>query len=94
MFTHLHVHSHYSILTGLGSPRRFIERAKSLGMTSLALTDFNAVYGLIEFYKEAKKAEIKAILGIDMNVAVKTVQDKQGREDAKNHQLVLLAFAV
>ena len=91
MFTHLHVHSHYSILTGLGSPRRFIERAKSLGMNALALTDFNAVYGLIEFYKEAKKAEIKAILGIDMNVAVKTIQDKQGREDAKNHQLVLLA---
>ena len=54
-FCHLHVHSHYSILTATGTPAALIKRAKEIGMKNLALTDLSVTYGLVEFYKEAKQ---------------------------------------
>jgi DNA polymerase-3 subunit alpha len=90
-FTHLHVHSHYSLLDGLPKIDDLIERAKALGMKSLALTDHGNMYGLIEFYQKAKKAGIKPILGVEAYVARRTRFDKEAGEDTKPYHLILLA---
>ncbi|MFA4835119.1 MAG: PHP domain-containing protein, partial [Dehalococcoidia bacterium] len=62
MFTHLHTHTEFSLLDGMGRIPQLIERAKSLGMDSLAITDHGALYGIIQFYLQAKKAGVKPIL--------------------------------
>lgn len=66
MFTHLHLHTHYSLLEAIGAPKAYIEQATSLGMETLAYTDYGGMYGAIEFYQAAKKAGIKAILGVEL----------------------------
>ncbi len=65
LFTHLHVHSYYSILDGAASPKKLLEKAKSDGMTALALTDHGNMFGIKDFFNEAKKAGIKPILGCE-----------------------------
>ena len=90
-FTHLHVHSHYSLLNALPKIDELVDAAKADGMTALALTDNGNLYGAIEFYKECKKAEIKPIIGIDAFVAVRTRHDKQSGIDNSRTRLVLLA---
>lgn len=90
-FTHLHVHSHYSLLDGLPKIPSLISRAKELGMSSLALTDHGNMYGLIEFYQEAIKAGIKPILGVETYVARRTRFDREPGIDEKPYHLVLLA---
>jgi len=62
-FTHLHVHSHYSLLDGLPKIDELLDCAKELGMNSIALTDHGVMYGAIEFYKKAKAKGIKPIIG-------------------------------
>ncbi|USN54524.1 MAG: PHP domain-containing protein [Candidatus Peribacteria bacterium] len=62
MFTHLHGHSHYSLLEALGTPGAIVSSIKGHGMTAAALTDYNGMYGAIEFYQACLKAEIKPIL--------------------------------
>lgn len=76
-FTHLHTHSHYSLLDGLAKIDDLIGRAKELGMDSLALTDHGNLYGSIEFYKKATKAGIKPILGMEAYVALGSRHDRQ-----------------
>ena len=71
-FVHLHAHSHYSLLDGLAKIDDLINRAKALGMKALALTDHGNLYGAIEFYKKATKAEIKPILGVEAYVALRS----------------------
>jgi len=90
-FTHLHVHSHYSLLDGLGKIDQLLNRAKELGMTSLALTDHGAMYGAIEFYEAAKEMGIKPILGSEVYVAPRRHTDKSSKEDTKPYHLLLLA---
>jgi DNA polymerase-3 subunit alpha len=90
-FTHLHVHSHYSLLDGLGSPERLLARAKELGMTSLALTDHGAMYGTIEFYEAAQKIGIKPIIGVETYIAPRRYTDKTAQVDTRPYHLVLLA---
>ena len=68
-FVHLHTHSHYSLLDGLSKIDGLVDRAKSLGMNALALTDHGNIYGAVEFYKKAKTAGIKAIIGVETYVA-------------------------
>lgn len=75
-FVHLHTHSHYSLLDGLGKIDDLVSHTKKLGMDALALTDHGALYGAIEFYKKAKKAGIKPILGIEAYVAPKNHLEK------------------
>ena len=75
-FTHLHTHSHYSLLDGLAKIDQLVNRAKELGMDSIALTDHGNLYGAIEFYKKCKATGIKPILGIETYVAPKERQDK------------------
>ncbi|MDB5254535.1 MAG: polymerase subunit alpha, polymerase subunit alpha protein [Parcubacteria group bacterium] len=90
-FTHLHVHSHYSLLDALPKISDLIEKAKKLNMTALALTDSGNLYGAIEFYKECKDEEIKPIIGVDFYVASRTRFDKEARIDNNRSRLVLLA---
>lgn len=90
-FTHLHVHSHYSLLTALPTPDALLERAQELGMTSLALTDTSALYGTIEFYVAAEKMGIKPIIGAEIWVAKNLASKNHTAEDRRRHQLVLLA---
>ncbi len=90
-FVHLHVHSHYSLLNALPQIDVLVKKAKDLAMPALALTDNGNLYGIIEFYKACKKAEIKAIIGVDFYVAVRTRHDKQSGIDNRRTRLVLLA---
>ncbi|MBI4991610.1 MAG: DNA polymerase III subunit alpha [Candidatus Harrisonbacteria bacterium] len=91
-FVHLHTHSHYSLLDGLGKIDDLVNRAKKLGMDSVALTDHGNLYGAVEFYKKAKKAGIKPILGIETYVAPRDHKQKEinGGEE-KYYHLILLA---
>ena len=91
MFTHLHVHSHYSLLDGLSKIDGLIDQAKKHKMKSLALTDHGVMYGVIEFYQKAKKAGIKPIIGVEAYVARHGHLDKRARIDEKPYHLILLA---
>ncbi|MBP7060429.1 MAG: DNA polymerase III subunit alpha [Candidatus Moranbacteria bacterium] len=91
MFTHLHVHSHYSLLTALPKVDDLLRRAQELGMTSLALTDTSALYGAIEFYTHAKDYGIKPIIGAEVFVCKDLHSKNNTAEDKRRHQLVLLA---
>ena len=90
-FTHLHVHSHYSLLDGLAKIPELVKYTKELGMDSLALTDHGVLYGAIEFYKEAKKAGIKPIIGCEMYTALESMHQKRPNIDNKRNHLILLA---
>ena len=88
-FVHLHTHTHYSFLQGLGTPKKLVARAKELGMTAIALTDTGNLYGAFEFYKYAKEAGLKPIVGVEFTVAIKGRANKD--KDNATSQLVLLA---
>lgn len=90
-FVHLHVHTHYSLLDGMGKIPDYLDKAKELGMHSMAITDHGTMYGAIEFYKEAKKRDINPIIGCEVYVAPRTLKDKEARIDVKPYHLVLLA---
>jgi DNA polymerase-3 subunit alpha len=90
-FVHLHTHSEFSLLDGLGKLDHLIERAKSFGMDALALTDHGAMYGSFKFYLKAKAAGIKPIIGVETYVARRSRTDREGRMDTDPYHLVLLA---
>jgi len=90
-FTHLHTHSHYSLLDGLSRIDELVDRAKELGMDSLAITDHGVLYGAIEFYKKAKKAGIKPIIGCEVYMTEGSRFDKRPGIDDKRFHLILLA---
>jgi len=90
-FVNLHAHSHYSLLDGFGSPKDIILRSKELGYSAAALTDHGSIYGLIEFYEEAKKEGIKPVLGCEIYVAPRTRFDKENKLDTRPYHLTLLA---
>ncbi len=91
-FTHLHVHTEYSLLDGSNKIKEYVKRLKELGMDSGAITDHGVMFGVIDFYKEAKAQGIKPILGCEVYVAPNSRFDKEvtGGEDRYYH-LVLLA---
>jgi len=89
-FVHLHVHSHYSLLQALPKLDELAKAAKKMDMDAIALTDYAAVYGTIEFIQECRKKEIKPIIGQCAFVALDKLTDKRARIDDKSHQLVLL----
>ena len=78
-FTHLHFHSHYSLLDGLGKINDVVERAKELGMDSIALTDHGAMHGAVDFYQAATKAGIKPIIGLETYVAPEGHKERKGK---------------
>ena len=90
-FTHLHVHSHYSLLDGLTKIDDLLDRVKELGMESVAITDHGVMYGAVEFYKKAKAKGIKPIIGCEVYVAAGKMQDKQPGIDSVRYHMILLA---
>ena len=88
-FTHLHLHTEYSLLDGACRIEPLMERVKELGQTAVAITDHGVMYGCVDFYKAAKKAGIKPIIGCEVYVASRTRFDKVNRIDGSYH-LVLL----
>lgn len=90
-FAHLHLHSEYSLLDGSGRISEIISRVRELGMKSVALTDHGVMHGVIDFYKEAKAAGIHPVLGCETYVAPRSYLKKEGKPDAANYHLVLLA---
>lgn len=91
-FAHLHVHTEYSLLDGSNKIKEYVSRVKELGMNSAAITDHGVMYGVIDFYKEAKAQGIKPIIGCEVYVAPNSRFDKEttGGDDRYYH-LVLLA---
>src|SRR3990167_399489 len=90
-FTHLHTHTHYSLLDGLTRIDELVARVKELGMDSVAITDHGVMYGAIEFYQKAKKAGIKPIIGCEMYITT-DMKDKTPGKGMKNYyHLILLA---
>lgn len=90
-FVHLHVHSEYSILDGFLRINDLIKRVKGFKMPAVALTDHGGMYGIVPFYKEAKKEGIKPIIGVEMYFSPTSRFDKKGKEDAVNYHILLLA---
>ena len=93
-FTHLHVHTEYSLLDGSAKIGELVARAKELGMDSLAITDHGVMFGVIDFYRAAKKAGIKPIIGCEVYVAPGSRLVKEGGkagDDDRYYHLVLLA---
>ncbi len=91
-FTHLHVHTEYSLLDGSSKISELIARTKELGMDSIAITDHGVMYGVINFYKEAKKAGIKPIIGCEVYVAPGSRRDRENTVgENRYYHLVLLA---
>ena len=91
-FVHLHVHTEYSLLDGSNKIKEYVARVKELGMNSAAITDHGVMYGVIDFYREARAQGIKPILGCEVYVAPGSRFDKEaGSGDDRYHHLVLLA---
>lgn len=89
-FAHLHLHTEYSLLDGACRIERLLDKVQELGQTSVAITDHGCMYGVIEFYKAAKKRGIKPILGCEVYVAKRTRFDRVHELDSENRHLVLL----
>jgi len=90
-FVHLHVHTHFSLLDGLCSPKALTRRAAELGMPALAITDHGALYGVVDFYRAAEEAGIKPIIGIEIYLARRGMKDRRTVRDRKLDHLLLLA---
>src|SRR6476661_6938960 len=90
-FTHLHVHSEFSLLDGLGRITELVDAAAAAGMDSMALTDHGALYGAVAFYQAARNKGIKPILGVETYVARRSMADKEGKADSQPFHLILLA---
>ena len=90
-FVHLHVHTEYSLLDGAARINDLLDAAKNFGMTSLAITDHGTMYGVIDFYKAAKKRGIKPIIGCEVYVAPQSRIDHDKSDDVKYFHLILLA---
>jgi DNA polymerase III subunit alpha len=91
MFTHLHCHSHFSLLDGLSKIDELVGAAQERGMTALALTDHGVLYGAIEFYNQCHERGIKPIIGMEAYIAPRSMQEKDGKVDAGYFHLTLLA---
>ena len=90
-FVHLHVHTEYSLLDGSSRISDLIARTKELGMNAIAITDHGNMYGAVTFYKEAKKAGIKPIIGCEVYVAPRARQEKFEVDHTRYYHLILLA---
>ncbi len=90
-FVHLHTHSEYSLLDGLGKVKKLVARARELDMPALALTDHGAMFGVIEFYKECIAQGIKPVIGLEAYMAARGMTDRDAQKDRRSSHLLLLA---
>jgi DNA polymerase III subunit alpha len=91
IFSHLHVHTQYSILDGASNIPNLIEKAKGLGMEAIAITDHGNMFGVKEFHAVATKKGIKPIIGCEIYVAKRSISEMTGKEDRSGDHLILLA---
>ena len=89
-FVHLHLHTEYSLLDGACRIERLLDHIQEMGQNAVAITDHGCMYGVIDFYKAAKKRGVKPIIGCEVYVAKRTRFDKVHEFDAENRHLVLL----
>ena len=89
-FTHLHLHTEYSLLDGACRIEKLLDKAKEMGQTSVAITDHGVMYGVVDFYKAAKARGIKPIIGCEIYIAKRGMTDKVHGIDNENRHLVLL----
>ena len=89
-FTHLHVHTQYSLLDGAARIPDLVSRAKAMGQTALAITDHGVMYGVIDFYRACKKEGIKPIIGMETYVAPRSMENREGSQDREYAHLILL----
>ncbi len=90
-FVHLHVHTEFSLLDGLAKIKPLVARAAELGMPALALTDHGTMYATMQFYRAAKAANIKPIIGVEMYLAARRMTDKDPDKDRRSRHITLLA---
>ncbi|MDD2215246.1 MAG: DNA polymerase III subunit alpha [Eubacteriales bacterium] len=90
-FTHLHVHTEYSLLDGAANIKKLVAKARELGMDALAITDHGVMFGVVDFYREAKKQGIKPIIGSEVYTAARSMADRDVEKDKHQGHLVLLA---
>ena len=90
-FVHLHVHTEYSLLDGASRIDNLVKKAKELNMPAIAITDHGSMYGVIDFYKSAKKHGIKPIIGCEVYIAPKSRHEKSAVEGESSYHLILLA---
>src|SRR5690606_20009783 len=91
MFTHLHLHTDYSLLDGVIRILDLVKKIKESGMTSCAITDHGSMYGAFKFYQEMVKNELKPIIGCEIYIAPRTRHDKEYGIDNKYYHQTLLA---
>ncbi len=91
MFTHLHVHTEYSLLDGMSRISELPQHVKDLGMEALAITDHGAMFGVVDFYKACKKAGIRPVIGCEVYTAARTMADRDIDRDRNSGHLILLA---
>jgi DNA polymerase-3 subunit alpha len=91
-YVHLHNHTHHSVLDGLSKIPALMDTVKAMGMDSIALTDHGTMSGTIEFYKAAKSAGIKPILGMEAYVATRSRHDRDPQKDKARYHLIILAM--
>mgnify|MGYP001202571274 FL=1 len=90
-FVHLHVHTEYSLLDGAARIPQLLDRCKELGMSSIAITDHGAMYGVVDFYREAKERGIHPVIGCEIYIAPRSMHYKEAHTDSNYAHLVLLA---
>ena len=90
-FVHLHVHTEFSLLDGMSRIPHLVARAKELGQPAVAITDHGVMYGVIDFYRAAKAAGLKPIIGMEGYLARRSMRDRDPQEDGKPYHLLLLA---
>ncbi|MDP2587591.1 MAG: DNA polymerase III subunit alpha [bacterium] len=90
-FTHLHVHSHYSLLDGLGKVDEIFEETKKQGMDSIALTDHGVLYGAVEWFQRATEFGVKPIIGLEGYISPNRMDQKRSRIDARPYHVTLIA---
>ena len=90
-FVHLHTHTAYSLLDGACRIEKLIEEAKNHNQSAVAITDHGVMYGVVDFYKEAKKQGVKPIIGCEMYIAERSLYEKEFSYDSKRYHVILLA---
>ena len=90
-FAHLHVHTEYSLLDGFSNIKKLMSRVKEMDMPAVAITDHGTMFGVIDFYKAAKNAGVKPIIGLEAYMAARGMQDRDSKLDRSSYHLLLLA---
>ena len=90
-FAHLHVHTEYSLLDGFSNIKKLVKRVKEMDMPAVAITDHGTMFGVIDFYKAAKDAGVKPIIGLEAYMAARGMQDRDSKLDRSSYHLLLLA---